>query len=138
MTAAAEDPQPSNDTAQAIAGAALDRWARAFAERSPGAMAQLYSERALFYGSQPPLFSGRDGVRQYFATLRPRGSHSVHFENVSAVMLADGVLQLAALALFTVEQNPPLPMRLTQTLVLEDGEWSVAQHHASPPPVVNP
>ncbi len=121
------------DAAPTIARAALDRWARAFAERRPEAMAPLYSKRVLFYGSLPPLFSGRDGVRNYFATLRPRISRSVCFENVNAVMLADGVLLLAALALFTFEQNPPLPMRLTQTLVQEqDGQWFVAQHHASP------
>lgn len=104
-------------------------------------MAPLYSERALFYGSLPPLFSGRDGVHNYFATLRPRSSRSVRFESVNAVMLADGVLQLAALALFTFEQYPPLAMRLTQTLVREEdeegGQWLVAQHHASPPPELN-
>jgi uncharacterized protein (TIGR02246 family) len=130
----ADDP----NAAQAIALTALDRWARAFAERRPDTMAQQYSERALFYGSQPQLFSGRDGVRNYFTTLRPRSSNSVRFENVNAVMLADGVVQLAALAQFTVESRPPVAMRLTQTLVLEDGHWLVAQHHASPQPVVSP
>ncbi|NUZ06086.1 SgcJ/EcaC family oxidoreductase [Schlegelella sp. ID0723] len=120
--------------AEAIALEALDQWARAFAERDPDAMARLHSERALFFGSRPQLYAGRSGVRSYFASLRPRSSNSVRFSDVAAEALADTVIQLAATAWFTVDHRVPIPMRVSQTLVCEDGQWVVAQHHASPPP----
>jgi SnoaL-like protein len=45
------------------------RWAAAFARADADALASLYIEGALFFGSMPDLYCGRSGVRQYFETL---------------------------------------------------------------------
>jgi ketosteroid isomerase-like protein len=45
------------------------RWAEAFARADPDALAALYAEDALFFGSMPDLYLQRSGVRRYFETL---------------------------------------------------------------------
>ena len=45
------------------------RWAEAFARADPGALASLYAEDALFFGSMPDLYRQRSGVQHYFETL---------------------------------------------------------------------
>lgn len=132
-----ELPHIPAPTAAHIAQQMLDRWAAAFAAMDPDAMAVLYSEQALLFGSKPQLFVGRAGARDYFAALRPRASNSVRFDRLTAVMLAESVIELAVDVLFTVEQNPAIPMRLTQTLVADAGGWLIASHHASPTPSPN-
>lgn len=117
-----------------IARQSLHRWALAFESMDPSRISLLYSDSSLFYGSQPPLFTGRQGVANYFSGLRSRASNSVRFENLVAVGLARRVVQLAAVAVFSVDQNPPVTMRLTQTLVFDGERWEIASHHASPVP----
>jgi ketosteroid isomerase-like protein len=41
------------------------RWAAAFARADADALASLYIEDALFFGSMPDLYCGGSGVRQY-------------------------------------------------------------------------
>lgn len=125
---------PTSLEVDEIAWQSLRQWALAFEAMDPLRMSLLYSESALFYGSQVPLFTGRRGVADYFSGLRTRASNSVRFENLVAIALADGVIGLAVVALFSVEQNPPVTMRLTQTLVFDGERWSIATHHASPFP----
>jgi len=48
------------------------RWAAAFARADADALASLYIEGALFFGSMPDLYCGRSGVRQYFETVGKR------------------------------------------------------------------
>ena len=122
---------PAEANALRTAEANLAAWAAGFATRDPDTMAALYCADALHYGSKPTVFQGRDGVRRYFATLRPRTTNSVRFDQLAAALIGPDTLHLAAVAHFTVDDAAPVPMRLTQTWARVDGRWLVASHHAS-------
>ena len=131
MTSNANDDTADTGDALRTAEANLAQWAAAFATRDPDAMAALYRDDALHYGSKPTVYAGREGVRRYFATLRPRSTNSVRFDQLAAALVGPEVLHLAAVAHFTVDDAAPIPMRLTQTWARVDGRWRVASHHAS-------
>lgn len=123
---------PEED-ALSIARRSLDAWAAAFALQDPEAMVARYADRCLHFGGRARLYVGSEGVREYFGTLAPRRSRSVSFDDVKAERLGDSVVHLAAVARFVMD-SPIAPMRLTQTLVREAGDWKVASHHASAMP----
>ena len=45
-----------------IVSGIMAKWAENFSKFDADAQALLYSKNALFYGSKPTLFRGRDGV----------------------------------------------------------------------------
>ena len=108
------------------------QWAKAYAAKDVEALASLYSEKALFYGSNPVLKTGRQGVRDYFNGM-PKSSdaRSAEFSEIIETQLAPDVISIAGLATFRSGSNPPHTRRLTQVLVREDGVWRIASHHAS-------
>ena len=108
------------------------RWSAAFAEMSPKALAALYTRDALFYGSTPALCRGPAAIEGYFSVLPKMNLPAVAFSDVVSVTLAPEVVALAALATFSAEGFGPVSMRLTWTLMREDGEWKIASHHVSP------
>ncbi len=110
----------------------LATWATAFTENSPAAMALLYPEGSMLYGSKVELFLGSEGAMDYFSGLTPRRSRSVQFKQVTASFATEDVLVLAATATFLVSDAPPLLTRFTQTWVKTGEEWRVLSHHASP------
>ena len=110
----------------------LGLWSAAFSENSPVAMAALYREDAMLYGSKPELFVGSEGALAYFSTLAPRRQRSVWFDEVTASFATPEVLAIAATAGFVVDQLPAIVMRFTQSWVHTDGAWRVISHHASP------
>lgn len=110
----------------------LARWASAFAENSPAAMALLYQEGSMLYGSKPELFVGSEGAMRYFSGLTPRRSRAVQFSEVTASFVTENVVALAATATFLVGDALPLVTRFTQTWVRVGPEWRVMSHHASP------
>ncbi len=118
--------------AHTVSRQTLDSWADCFSRRDPEAMASLYTDQALFFGSKPVLFQGRRGVQEYFASLSPRRKNSVRVDEIVAVALADDAIALAASAHFQVDDNNPVVMRLSQTLKRVGIRWLVASHHASP------
>ena len=122
------------ETALHVAAASFKRWAEAFAKMQPSAMVPLYSARAVLYGSRPQLYKRHEGVANYFSSLPPQRSRTVEFEDIFAEMLASNVVSAAATANFTVNDGAPIRMRFTHVLVLEEGEWKIANHHASPTP----
>ncbi|MEO8298679.1 MAG: SgcJ/EcaC family oxidoreductase [Burkholderiales bacterium] len=123
----------TDNDALPIALAVLDHWREAYATGEPQAMAALYAEDCLHYGGRPCVYVGTAGVLEYFATLAARRHCAVRFDNVLARRLGPGAVHLACIAVFTVD-DVTRPMRLTQTLTLENGKWKVASHHASPVP----
>ena len=59
-----------------IASGIMAKWAAAFSKLDAEALASLYSKHAFFFGSNPTLYRGRDGVAAYFgpaAMASPRG-----------------------------------------------------------------
>jgi hypothetical protein len=110
----------------------LAMWVSAFAENSPAAMAILYHDHGMLYGSKTELFVGPEGAMKYFSGLTPRRSRSVEFSEVTACFATETVIALAATATFLVSDAPPLVTRFTQTWVQTGAQWRVLSHHASP------
>ena len=94
-------PNATDDTVSAI----MDKWAAAFSKLDAGALASLYSKYAFFFGSNPNLYRGKDGVTAYFNGLPRWSSPTVQFTDVRTAPAGEGVINMAATASFVVEEN---------------------------------
>jgi uncharacterized protein (TIGR02246 family) len=116
----------------------LAKWGEAFNKMDADALAALYSEKTLLYGSTPPLYKGREGVKTYLNSLPRWKGPKAEFSDLNAVAIGSDVINVAGTAAFTVAENaPPAVFRLTQVLIREDGDWKIVSHHVSrvsPPP----
>ncbi len=109
------------------------RW-EAFARADPGALASLYAEDALFFGSMPDLYRQRSGVQHYFETL-PSGYEGAAFGETHAVEINPELMISAGFVTFTAKRDGEhfsLLYRMSWTLVRSRGEWKISSHHASP------
>lgn len=113
-----------------IAGSIIAKWSTAFARLDADALSALYSRHALFYGSNPTLYRGRDGVKAYFAGLPGWKTQSVRFTDVSAEAAGTEVVNMAGTANFAVD-DAVLTVKLTWVLLREDGGWKIVSHHVS-------
>jgi uncharacterized protein (TIGR02246 family) len=110
----------------------MERWAAGFNRLDAGALASLYSANAFFFGSNPSLYRGHDGVKAYFDALPRWNSPTVQFTDVATMQVGSDVINVAAGATFTVSENDaPLSVKLTWVIVREDGDWKIASHHVS-------
>lgn len=115
----------------------LARWSENFGQGNVEGMVALYSPQALFYGSNAVLLRGKEGVRAYFTkNLTSPGKMGVGFRDVAIEPVGENHVNLAGVAAFRVGTQE-VPMRLTFTLVRENGEWLIATHHASLTPVID-
>ncbi|MGY8711379.1 SgcJ/EcaC family oxidoreductase [Bradyrhizobium sp. 18BD] len=118
--------------ADAIVSAIIAKWCAGFATLDAAALSSLYAKNAFFFGSNPTLYRGRDGVAAYFNGLPRWRSSSVRFSEVAAAQVAPDVINMAAIASFDLgEEAAPLSVKLTWAIVREDGEWKIASHHVS-------
>jgi ketosteroid isomerase-like protein len=113
-----------------IAGSMIAKWSAAFAKLDADALSSLYSKHALFYGSNPTLYRGRDGVKSYFAGLPHWDSKSVSFTDLSTDAAGADVVNMAGTANFSVDGSP-LTVKITWVIVREDGDWKIVSHHVS-------
>ncbi|MGQ0684997.1 nuclear transport factor 2 family protein [Bradyrhizobium sp.] len=113
-----------------IAGSIIAKWSDAFAKLDADALSALYSRHALFFGSNPTLYRGRDGVKAYFAGLPGWRSQSVRFSDVSAEAAGAEVVNMAGTANFVVD-DATLTVKLTWVILCEDGDWKIVSHHVS-------
>jgi ketosteroid isomerase-like protein len=60
-----------------IVSGIMKKWAAAFSSLDATVLASLYSKNAFFFGSNPNLYRGDDGVRAYFEGLPRWQSPSV-------------------------------------------------------------
>lgn len=65
--------------ADVVVSAIMTKWSAGFGKLDAGALASLYSKSAFFFGSNPTLYWGRDGVAAYFNGLPRWRSPSVRF-----------------------------------------------------------
>ena len=63
--------------AEDVASGVMAKWASAFGKLDADALSSLYSKHALFFGSNPNLYRGREGVASYFRGLPRWQSQSV-------------------------------------------------------------
>lgn len=116
-----------------IVSGIMAKWADIFSRFDAEAQASLYSNNALFYGSKPTLYRGRDGVASYFNGLAKWSSREVTFTDVVAVPAGDHVINVAGIANFVIDKGATsLSVKITWVIVREDGDWKIVSHHVSP------
>ena len=113
-----------------IAAGIIANWSAAFANLDADALSSLYSKHALFYGSNPTLYRGRDGVKSYFAGLPHWDSKSVAFTDVSTDSAGPDLVNMAGTANFSVDGSP-LTVKITWVIIRAEGDWKIVSHHVS-------
>jgi ketosteroid isomerase-like protein len=115
-----------------IVSGIMSRWATAFRKLDAKVLSSLYSKNAFFFGSNPNLYRGNDGVHAYFAGLPRWSSPSVQFTDVKTAQAASDLINVAGTASFIVEEGAePLVVKITWVIVREDGDWKIVSHHVS-------
>ncbi len=114
-----------------IASDIMSRWAECFSKFDAETQASLYSRQAFFFGSNPTLYQGRDGVTAYFKGLPKWNSRAVRFTDVSTAQVNPELINFAAIALFDVDGAPKLSVKITWVIAREDGDWKIVSHHVS-------
>lgn len=121
------------DPAAEIVSGMIEKWSACFGKFDPEAQASLYAKNAFFFGSNPTLYRGRDGVAAYFKGLPKWRSRSVQFSDVHAAEAGPGVVNMAAIASFDLDEGATrLSVKITWVIVREDGDWKIVNHHVSP------
>jgi uncharacterized protein (TIGR02246 family) len=119
-------------TSDDIVSSIMAKWAAGFNKLDAGALASLYSQHAFFFGSNPNLYRGRDGVAAYFNALPRWNSPSVQFSDVATEFVNPDLINVAGTASFAVDEAAPvLSVKITWVIAREDGEWKIASHHVS-------
>ena len=120
-----------NATEDIVSGI-MKKWAAAFTKLDATVLAALYSKNAFFFGSNPNLYRGNDGVQAYFAGLPRWSSPSVQFTGVETAQAAPDLINVAGTASFIVEETAqPLVVKITWVIAREDGDWKIVSHHVS-------
>jgi ketosteroid isomerase-like protein len=117
-------------SAEDIASGVMAKWAAGFSRVDANALSQLYSTHALFFGSNPKLYRGRDGVASYFRALPKWNSSSVRFTDVVAEQVNADLVGVAATANFAFD-GEALSVKITWVIAREDGDWKIVSHHVS-------
>ena len=119
------------NAADEIAFDIMSRWADTFSKFDPEAQASLYSKHALFFGSNPTLYQGREGVAAYFEALPKWGSRAGRFTDVSTAQVNPELVNFAAIASFDVDGVPKLSVKITWVIAREGSDWKIVSHHVS-------
>lgn len=114
-----------------IVSGIIQKWSAGFSKFDTDALASLYSKQAFFFGSNPRLYRGREGVAAYFNGLPKWNSRAVRFTDVNAAQVSPDLVNFAATASFDVDGTPRLSVKITWVIVREDGDWKIASHHVS-------
>jgi ketosteroid isomerase-like protein len=122
---------PMQNTTDDIVSGIMAKWAAGFSKLDAGALASLYSRHALFFGSNPRLYRGRDGVAAYFSGLPRWNSPTVRFADVATASVNPDLINFAGTASFADKGTPLLSVKITWVIAREDGEWKIASHHVS-------
>lgn len=114
------------------AAAIIEKWSAAFRKLDANALASLYSRHALFYGSNPTLYRGNEGVAAYFNALPRWRTPAVRFTDVTTEQVGSDLINFAGTASFDLgEEAAPLSVKITWVIVREDGDWKIVSHHVS-------
>jgi uncharacterized protein (TIGR02246 family) len=115
-----------------IVSGIIENWSAAFSGLDAAGLASLYSRHALFFGSNPSLYRGRDGVAAYFNALPRWRSPTVQFGDVTTESIDADLINMAATASFVVDEGATtLAVKITWVIVREDGGWKIVSHHVS-------
>jgi ketosteroid isomerase-like protein len=113
-----------------IASGVMAKWAAGFSKLDADVLSSLYSKHALFFGSNPNLYRGRNGVASYFRSLPRWASSSVRFTDVVAEQVNADLVSVAAAAHFGFDGGA-LSVKITWVIAREDFDWKIVSHHVS-------
>ena len=120
-----------NSTDDIVSGI-IEKWSAGFSRLDATALASLYSKHALFFGSKPSLYRGRDGVAAYFNALPRWRSRSVQFTDRVIEQVNPDLINMAAIASFVIDEGATtLSVKITWVIAREDGDWKIVSHHVS-------
>ena len=120
------------NAADDIVSGIMAKWAAAFSTLDADALASLYSKHALFFGSNPKLYRGRDGVRSYFEGLPRWRTSAVRFGDVVAEQAGPDLVGVAGTASFDLDEGATkLAVKITWVIAREDADWKIVSHHVS-------
>jgi uncharacterized protein (TIGR02246 family) len=121
-----------SNAADDIVSAIVAKWCAGFAALDAAALSSLYSKNAFFFGSNPKLYRGREGVADYFNGLPRWRKPSAVFSEVNAAQAGPDLINMAATISFDLAgERPDLVVKMSWVIVREDGDWKIANHHAS-------
>jgi uncharacterized protein (TIGR02246 family) len=119
-------------TADDIVSAIIEKWSASFNKLDAKALASLYSKNAFFFGSNPTLYHGHDGVAAYFSALPRWSSPTVQFTDFSTAQVNPDLINFAGTASFFIDEGaPPLSVKISWVIAREDGDWKIASRHVS-------
>jgi uncharacterized protein (TIGR02246 family) len=123
---------PLQNAADDIVSAIIEKWSAGFSKLDAAALASLYSKSVFFFGSNPSLYRGRDGVAAYFNGLPRWRSQAVQFTDVTTELVNSDLINLAAIASFVLDEGATtLSVKITWVIAREDGDWKIVSHHVS-------
>jgi ketosteroid isomerase-like protein len=123
---------PMQSAANEIVSGIIARWSIGFSKLDAHALASLYSKNAFFFGSNPTLYRGHEGVVAYFNALPRWSSPTVQFTDVRTAQVGLDLINFAATASFLIDEGaPPLSVKITWVIAREDGDWKILSHHVS-------
>ena len=115
-----------------IVSGIIERWSAGFSGLDAAALASLYSRHAFFFGSNPSLYRGRDGVAAYFNALPRWRLPTVQFGDVRTELIGADLINVAALVSFVVDEGATtLSVKITWVIAREDSDWKIVSHHVS-------
>ncbi|TWA97146.1 nuclear transport factor 2 family protein [Bradyrhizobium stylosanthis] len=118
--------------ADAIVSAIIAKWCAGFATLDAAALSQLYAKNAFFFGSNPKLYRGRDGVADYFNGLPRWRKPAAVFSEVNATQAGPDLVNMGATISFDLAgERPDLVVKMSWVIIREDGDWKIVNHHAS-------
>lgn len=118
--------------ADAIVSAIIAKWCAGFATLDAVALSSLYAKNAFFFGSNPKLYRGRDGVADYFNGLPRWRKPSAVFSDVNAAQAGPDLINMAATISFELAgERPDLVVKMSWVIIREEGDWKIVNHHAS-------
>jgi ketosteroid isomerase-like protein len=121
-----------SNEADAIVSDIIAKWCAGFAKLDTAALSSLYAKNAFFFGSNPKLYRGRDGVADYFNGLPRWGKPSAAFSKVNAAQAGPELINMAAIVSFDLAgERPQFSVKMSWVIIREDGDWKIVNHHAS-------
>ncbi|MET4170499.1 uncharacterized protein (TIGR02246 family) [Bradyrhizobium sp. LA6.1] len=118
--------------ADTIVSAIIAKWCAGFATLDAAALSSLYAKNAFFFGSNPRLYRGRDGVADYFNGLPRWRQPSAAFSDVNAGQAGPDLINMGATITFDLAgERDDLVVKMSWVIIREDGDWKIVNHHAS-------
>ena len=118
--------------ADAIVSSIIAKWCAGFATLDAATLSSLYAKNAFFFGSNPRLYRGRNGVADYFNGLPRWRSPSAVFSEVRAAQAGPDLINMAATISFDLAgERDDLVVKMSWVVMREDGDWKIVNHHAS-------